>query len=97
MFRVSYHVTYGNSLKTWIDSVKTEKTARDLFWCCCSRRVSIRSPKNISGTNRSYGRGGWGETMNQAFKYVFLWFVGGIIYIGMELVFRGRSHWTMFF
>lgn len=34
--------------------------------------------------------------MNQALKYSFLWFVGGIIYIGMELAFRGRSHWTMF-
>ncbi len=34
--------------------------------------------------------------MNQAFKYVFLWLVGGFIYIGMELAFRGRSHWTMF-
>lgn len=34
--------------------------------------------------------------MNQAFKYIFLWFVGGIIYIGMELAFRSRSHWTMF-
>ena len=34
--------------------------------------------------------------MNQAFKYAFLWFVGGAIYIGMEMAFRGRSHWTMF-
>ena len=34
--------------------------------------------------------------MNQALKYTFLWFVGGSIYIGMELAFRGRSHWTMF-
>jgi len=33
--------------------------------------------------------------MKQAFKYLFLWLVGGLIYIGMELVFRGRSHWTM--
>ncbi|GLC79186.1 hypothetical protein [Lacrimispora brassicae] len=34
--------------------------------------------------------------MKQLFKYVFLWFVGGLIYIGMELAFRGYSHWTMF-
>ena len=34
--------------------------------------------------------------MNQAFKYAFLWLVGGFIYIGMELASRGRSHWTMF-
>jgi len=33
--------------------------------------------------------------MNQI-KYTFLWLVGGFIYMGMELVFRGRSHWTMF-
>ena len=34
--------------------------------------------------------------MKQAFKYSFLWLTGGLIYIGMELAFRGRSHWTMF-
>ena len=34
--------------------------------------------------------------MKQIFKYLFLWLVGGGIYIGMELTFRGRSHWTMF-
>lgn len=34
--------------------------------------------------------------MKQILKYLFLWQVGGIIYIGMELLFRGRSHWTMF-
>lgn len=34
--------------------------------------------------------------MRQTFKYLFLWFVGGLIYIGIELTFRGRSHWTMF-
>lgn len=34
--------------------------------------------------------------MRQTFKYLFLWFVGGLIYIGIELAFRGYSHWTMF-
>ena len=34
--------------------------------------------------------------MKQAFKYLFLWLTGGLIYIGMELALRGRSHWTMF-
>lgn len=34
--------------------------------------------------------------MRQAFKYLFLWFVGGLIYIVIELAFRGYSHWTMF-
>jgi uncharacterized membrane protein len=34
--------------------------------------------------------------MKQTFKYLFLWLVGGAIYISMELAFRGRSHWTMF-
>ena len=27
---------------------------------------------------------------------MFLWLTGGLIYIGMELALRGRSHWTMF-
>ena len=30
-------------------------------------------------------------------KYVTLWSMGGLIYILMEVVWRGRSHWTMFF
>lgn len=34
--------------------------------------------------------------MKQAFKYIFLWFIGGLIYIGIELAYRGYSHWTMF-
>lgn len=34
--------------------------------------------------------------MKQLPKYLFLWLVGGLIYIGIELVFRGYSHWTMF-
>ncbi|MFT4004551.1 MAG: hypothetical protein QM683_02440 [Lacrimispora sp.] len=34
--------------------------------------------------------------MKQAFKYLFLWLTGGLVYIGMELALRGRSHWTMF-
>ena len=34
--------------------------------------------------------------MKRAFKYLFLWLTGGLIYIGIELLFRGYSHWTMF-
>lgn len=34
--------------------------------------------------------------MKQILKYLFLWLVGGFIYIGMEVILRGRSHWTMF-
>ena len=34
--------------------------------------------------------------MKQTYKYLFLWMVGGFIYISMELIFRGRSHWTIF-
>ena len=34
--------------------------------------------------------------MKQAFKYIFLWFIGGLVYIGIELAYRGYSHWTMF-
>ena len=32
MFHVSYHVTYGNSLRTWIDSIKTEKELQEIFY-----------------------------------------------------------------
>lgn len=29
-------------------------------------------------------------------KYLLLFDVGGLLYVGMELLWRGRSHWTMF-
>ncbi len=29
-------------------------------------------------------------------KYLFLFGVGGLLYILIELIWRGRSHWTMF-
>lgn len=34
--------------------------------------------------------------VKQVFKYFFLFFVGGIAYVGIELLWRGYSHWTMF-
>ena len=32
----------------------------------------------------------------RVYKYVTLWSMGGLLYILMEVVWRGRSHWTMF-
>lgn len=32
MFHVSYHVTYGNSMKMWIESVKTAEELQELFY-----------------------------------------------------------------
>ena len=29
-------------------------------------------------------------------KYLFLFNIGGLLYILIELIWRGRSHWTMF-
>ena len=29
-------------------------------------------------------------------KYIALWAVGGLMYITLELLWRGHSHWTMF-
>lgn len=29
-------------------------------------------------------------------KYLFLFFVGGLAYVGIEYLWRGYSHWTMF-
>lgn len=34
--------------------------------------------------------------MKEAFKYLFLWLAGGVIYLGLEMLYRGYSHWTMF-
>lgn len=34
--------------------------------------------------------------MKQAFKCLVLMIIGGLLYIGIELVWRGYSHWTMF-
>ena len=37
--------------------------------------------------------------MNQKLldKYLFLFGTGGLLYILIELIWRGYSHWTMFF
>ena len=32
MFHVSYHITYGNSLRTWIDNVKTVEELQEIFY-----------------------------------------------------------------
>ena len=29
-------------------------------------------------------------------KYSFLFYAGGVLYVLIELAWRGRSHWTMF-
>jgi len=34
--------------------------------------------------------------MKQLLKYLFLGIVGGSIYYGIEILYRGYSHWTMF-
>ena len=34
--------------------------------------------------------------MKKISEYLFLWAVGGCMYYGFEMVFRGFSHWTMF-
>ena len=34
--------------------------------------------------------------MKQLFKQIILCFIGGTIYILIEMFWRGRSHWTMF-
>lgn len=33
--------------------------------------------------------------MRQILKYIFLWFVGGLIYYSVEILWRGHSHWSM--
>lgn len=35
--------------------------------------------------------------MRQYLKSMFLGAIGGLLYTGLELLWRGRSHWTMFF
>lgn len=36
------------------------------------------------------------KMLNNIVKHIFLFLFGGIIYIGIELLYRGYSHWTMF-
>jgi len=33
--------------------------------------------------------------MNKLLKYFILFIIGGSIYIGLEILWRGYSHWTM--
>lgn len=35
--------------------------------------------------------------MKQTLKYSILGFIGGALYYGIELIWRGYSHWTMFY
>lgn len=35
--------------------------------------------------------------MEQWFKYKLLGGIGGLLYVALELIWRGHSHWTMFF
>lgn len=35
--------------------------------------------------------------MKQFLKQIILCMIGGLLYIGIELLWRGYSHWTMFF
>ena len=34
--------------------------------------------------------------MKRYHKEVILWLIGGLLYMGIELMWRGYSHWTMF-
>lgn len=36
------------------------------------------------------------KMLNNIVKHIFLFLFGGIIYTGIELLYRGYSHWTMF-
>lgn len=36
------------------------------------------------------------NTVKLLLKYLFLLFIGGFAYVGIELLWRGYSHWTMF-
>ena len=35
--------------------------------------------------------------MKQILKYIILFSIGGLLYCGIEMLWRGRTHWTMFF
>lgn len=35
--------------------------------------------------------------MKKLSEYLFLWTLGGVIYYSLEMIFRGFSHWSMFF
>lgn len=34
-------------------------------------------------------------TIKQFYKYLFLFLVGGLVYCGIEMLWRGHTHWTM--
>ena len=36
------------------------------------------------------------KVMNKIFEYIVLSWIGGSTYVALEVLFRGRSHWTMF-
>ena len=34
--------------------------------------------------------------MKQILKQIFLYIIGGLVYLLIEILFRGHTHWTMF-
>lgn len=36
------------------------------------------------------------KTLRFILKYFFLFYIGGLTYCGIEMLYRGRTHWSMF-
>lgn len=36
------------------------------------------------------------KILNNAIKLITLFCIGGLVYCGIEMIYRGRTHWTMF-
>ena len=65
MFHVSYRVAYGNSLKTWIDSVKTEKELQEIVYGAdVPGEYQSEVLKTYLAQIQALAGEGWGETMN---------------------------------
>ena len=85
---VTWHVTYFKRFENLYQSIdRNRRSRKGNLWNDYSGRISIRAiEKNDCGSKRMK----W-------VRPLILFGIGGTIYVLIELIARGRSHWTMFF
>lgn len=83
---VTYHVTYFRDLRIYIRSLSEKEDIQGVYYGMIIPVEYQSEPlKKVSGTN-----------IMRAVKPLILFGIGGFIYIAIELLWRGHTHWTMF-
>ena len=96
MWHVSYHTTYCNALNMWIAGCQSTEEVQEIFYGAdvpkqyrseVLNAYLVQIAQRLEWVNMGH------RLLN---KYLTLFDVGGLLYILLELAWRGWSHWTMF-